>query len=356
MANLQHPFKGKDIFKRHHVKPDGRNLYLYGYQEHKLPVITGENLDQVVGSELRQHPLRGDWSIYAAKRQHRTFKPSTANNPLAPSRVGAPITEIPFEDYDLAVFENRFPGMYRGANISSDQPLEIKTAQGVCEVLVYSPKEEGSLATIGQDKRRLLLAAWIDRYQDLYSTGNAFVLPFENRGEAVGVTLHHPHGQIYAFPVVPEPQQRALKAFEDGYNLAAELTTWPEELIIAKAGGMVAYAPPFARFPYEVWISGINHHSGPWAFNTEQADGFCHLLGEMSQRYDAFFGRETPYMLTLHASPYGHDNKFQFSAQFYPLLRSADRLKYLAAVEQATNIFTVDVMPETTAADLKGAL
>ena len=346
----------RPVHRRHHIKSDGRDLFLYGYEPHHAARVEGEDLERVVGSELRRHPLRGDWSIYAAGRQNRTFKPGAAANPLAPSQPGAPLTEIPFGDFELAVFANRFPSLFAGAEEPSDPSLEMLAARGACEVIVYSPEPEGSLATLSQARRRLLVEAWIDRYQAMFDAGAAFVLPFENRGDEVGVTLHHPHGQIYGFPIVPAPQQYAVDAFERGYDLAADVKTWGATYRINDAGGLVSYAPRYGRFPYEIWISAVDPVSGPWAFDETQADGFAHLLGDTVRRYDAFFGRETPCMLSLHAAPYGRDGRFQFSAQFYPLLRAPDRVKYLASVEQSTGVFTVDVMPRDAADKLRGAI
>lgn len=353
---LEHTVTGRDVHRRHHTKSDGRDLYLYGYERNDAPRVIGDDLQSVTGSELRRHPLRGDWSIYAAGRQNRTFKPGAAANPLAPSKPGAPLTEIPFEDFELAVFANRFPSLFPDAKEPEDSRLEMHAAKGACEVIVYSPQANGSLATLGQERRRLLVAAWIDRYEAMFEAGCAFVLPFENRGDEVGVTLHHPHGQIYGFPIVPGPQEAAAKAFEAGYDLADDVKAWGDTYRINETGGLTSYAPRFARFPYEVWISALEPVSGPWAFSEEQADGFAHLLGDTVRRYDSFFGRETPCMLSLHAAPFGRDGKFQFSAQFYPLLRAPDRIKYLASVEQSTNVFTVDVMPSQAAETLRGAL
>jgi UDPglucose--hexose-1-phosphate uridylyltransferase len=353
---LERTVSGRDVHRRHHQKSDGRDLFLYGFNRHEGARVPGEDLQTVQGSELRRHPLRGDWSIYAAGRQNRTFKPGAAANPLAPSVHGAPLTEIPFETFELAVFSNRFPSLFPGATEPARSELDMHAARGACEVIVYSPEPNGSLATLSQDRRRLLLDAWIDRYQAMFDAGCAFVLPFENRGDEVGVTLHHPHGQIYGFPIVPSPQQIASDAFEQGYDLAADVNIWGDAYRIAEAGGLASYSPRFARFPYEVWISALEPVSGPWAFNEEQSDGFAHLLGDTVRRYDSFFGRETPCMLSLHAAPYGRDGKFQFTAQFYPLLRAPDRVKYLASVEQATGVFTVDVMPRQAADTLRGAV
>lgn len=356
VSTLKRTAAGQDIYRRHHRKTDGRDLFLYGYQPHSLPRISGEDLQTTAGSELRWHPLRGEWAIYAAGRQNRTYKPSAAANPLAPSKPGAALTEIPFSDFELAVFSNRFPSLYPDAPEPNAENLQTHTAKGACEVIVYSPDASGSLATLTQERRRLLVEAWIDRYEAMFAAGSAFVLPFENRGDEVGVTLHHPHGQIYSFPVIPAPQQQAVKAFEDGYDLSADVKSWGENYWIQQAGGLVSYAPRFGRFPYEVWISALEPVSGPWAFNEEQTDGFAHLLGDTVRRYDAFFGRETPCMLSLHAAPYGRDGTFQFTAQYYPLLRAPDRVKFLASVEQATGVFTVDIMPRDAAEKLRDAL
>lgn len=356
MTVLSRKIDGRDVHRRQHRKSDGRDLLLYGYQPNSLQPVEGEDLQTITGSELRWHPLRGDWSIYAAGRQNRTYKPSAAANPLAPSKPGAPLTEIPFADFELAVFSNRFPSLYPGAPEIDDAGVEVRAAQGACEVIVYSPDDQGSLATLSQSRRRLLLEAWIDRYTAMFDAGCAFVLPFENRGDEVGVTLHHPHGQIYGFPIIPTPQQYAANAFATGYDLASEVKDWGEPYWVNQAGGLISYAPRYARFPYEIWISAQEPVSGPWAFGDEQSDGFAHLLGDTVRRYDAFFGRQTPYMLSLHAAPYGRDDRYQFTAQFYPLLRAPDRVKYLASVEQATGVFTVDIMPRQAADCLRGAI
>ncbi|WP_336987110.1 galactose-1-phosphate uridylyltransferase [Altererythrobacter aquiaggeris] len=354
IITLPNPAGGAPVYRRDHRKADGRMLHLYG---HKIPdgtALADEAGDVALGGELRHHPLRGEWNIYAAHRQNRTFKPSAAADPLAPSRQGRAATEIPFEDFEIAVFDNKFAGLHP----SAQQPeiiggVDTASATGACEVVVYTPEGSGNLHSIGQARRELLVATWIDRYAALFETGCEYVLPFENRGEEVGVTLHHPHGQIYAFGKVPQVQARAAEAFGAGYDLAAEVTRCMPDYGVAESGGMAAFCPRFARFPYETWLAPFTRREGPWDCTTGEIQGFAHLLGDLTRRYDAFFGRDTAYMLGLHAAPRGGSENFHFTAQFYPLLRGPDRVKYLASVEQHTGVFTVDVMPELAAAALR---
>ncbi len=345
---------GREIHRRQFKKKDGRDIFLYGYEPHAQDPLPQDGGDVAKGGELRYHPLRGEWNVYAPHRQNRTFKPSKANDPLAPSKPGGPATEIPFTDFELAVFENKFTSLHAEAPMPKDcAKVEIGRADGRCDVVIYGPESHGNLSTIGQDKRRLLIAAWNDRYETLSDAGHKFVLPFENRGDEVGVTLHHPHGQIYAFPFIPNVQLKAAEAFAQGYDLEKALKEAEPRYKVAGTGEMLAYCPPYARFPYEVWIAPRRRMAGPWEFDETALDEFAHLLGDVTRRYDEFFQRPTPYMMSLHAAPAGHEDSFHFTAKFYPLLRSADRVKYLASVEQSTGVFTVDVMPGKAAEILR---
>lgn len=345
---------GQAIYRRTFTKADGRPLRLYGYAPHKEQALAEEGGDVAKGGELRWHPLRQEWNVYAPHRQNRTFKPSAADDPLAPTIPGGPATEIPFSDFELAVFENKFTSLHKEApSPQSVTGIESAVAKGHCDVVVYTPEQSGNLHTIGQDKRRLLLSAWNDRYEDLFTQGCKFVLPFESRGEAVGVTLHHPHGQIYAFPFVPKVQRDTADGFKNGYDLATHMRSCRSDYGVAEAGGIDAICPPYARFPYETILVPRRPVKGPWEFTEEEAAGFAHLLGDMTRRYDALFGQVTPYMLSLHAAPKGQETDWQFHAKFYPLMRAPGRIKYLASVEQSTGAFTVDVMPETAAKALR---
>ena len=346
---------GSPIYRRDHRKADGRMLRLYGREPHNLPPAS-ESADAIAqGGEVRFHPLRGEWNVYAAHRQNRTFKPSAADDPLAPTVPGGVETEIPFSDFDLAIFENKFAAFHHSAaDAAKLAGIASEPARGACDVVVYAPDATGSLHSIGQDRRQVLIAALIDRYEALFEAGCNYVLPFENRGDVVGVTLHHPHGQIYGFERVPLVQQRAIDAFAGGYDLATEIAASMPDYGLGEEGGIAAIVPRFARFPYEVWLAPKVRRGGPWDCSDEELDGLAYWLGEVTRRYDALFEGPAATMMAFHAAPRGGSEGYHFTVQFYPLLRAKGRVKYLASVEQHTGTFTVDVMPEAAAAALRG--
>src|SRR3989442_853206 len=173
------------------VQPDGRHVHLYGDFE---PAPAGYRAPAMPNGvyQRRWNPLGREWVLVAASRQARTFLPERDECPLCPSRPEHS-TEIPAARFQAAVFENRFPAM-----------VPWPPAGGLCEVVVYTDEHDGSFATLPPERLDRLAEVWTDRYRELSARrGIKYVFIFENRGEQVGVTLHHPHGQIYAYPFVP---------------------------------------------------------------------------------------------------------------------------------------------------------
>ncbi len=355
-VSTHHAGIARPHYRRHHRKADGRDLWLYGDQPHDGEPLAEFNDPIALGSVLRAHPLLGIYSIFSPHRQNRTFQPSAANDPLAPARPGGPITEIPFSDFEVAIFGNRFPSLHPQAVMPKSEAWEEAQAQGACEVIVYTPEATGNMGTLSQARRLLLLEAILHRYEAHFSRGAAFVLPFENRGAEIGATLPHPHGQIYAFPIVPGPQRAMAQAFARGYDLSGQMRHWGANFEVSRAGDLAHVVPPFARFPYESWIVPQRRVKGPWEMSAEELEALAHLMGEAVRRYDALFGRPMPYMMHFEAAPMRHAEGWHFTVQFFPMMRDATRLKFLASVEQSTGVFTVDVVPETAAHMLRGAL
>ncbi len=194
------------MHKREFRKPDGRALTLYGRDPvpEGLPAPGAGAGEFMPASHLRWHPLRGEWVAYASHRQDRTFLPPAEFNPLAPTVDPRHPTELPSGAYDVAVFDNLFPTLARQPGSPPASIVDTRPGAGACEVVVYTQDPRSSLGALPLWHLDLLIQVWADRYVELGSRPDVdYVFEFENRGVEVGVTLSHPHGQIYAYPFVP---------------------------------------------------------------------------------------------------------------------------------------------------------
>jgi UDPglucose--hexose-1-phosphate uridylyltransferase len=158
-------------------------------------------------SELRWNPWLGEWTATATHRQNRTFLAPADHCPLDPTRPGGFPTEIPESTYDIVVFENRFPSLSANPpapTVEGSELYPVRPSEGVCEVVVYTPEHDSTLGRQPVEQIYKLVQVWTDRFAELGDLELVdYVFIFENKGEAIGVTLHHPHGQIYAYPFVP---------------------------------------------------------------------------------------------------------------------------------------------------------
>lgn len=312
-------------------------------------------------SELRKHPFLGEWVVTATHRQDRTFFPPDDYCPLCPTKsVDAP-TEIPFESYDIAVFENRFPSFSTSPpeGISTTDFFEALPARGVCEVVCYTQDHNSTFADLGYSQIRNLCDVWKDRYIELLGRDDVeYVFIFENKGREIGVTLTHPHGQIYGYPFVPEICSRRMQSERDhlaktGRTLAddwllAEVTDGRR--IVFRRDGWIALVPFFARYPYEVHLLPEKHLNDLSQFEERDLDGLAMALEKLTLAYDRLFGFSLPYMMGFYQAP---DPATRFVAQFTPPHRTADKLKYLAGSEAFCSVFVVDALPEETAEQLR---
>jgi UDPglucose--hexose-1-phosphate uridylyltransferase len=176
-------------------------------------------------------------------------------------------------------------------------------------------------------------------------------MPFENRGEEAGVTLHHPHGQIYAFSYLPPIIETMVRSFREGYDVAKLTSSAAHE--VAQTRSMTALVPPFARLPYEVWIVPKSFRATPGALTQSEVSDCARLLALVAKKYDTFFNRACPYVMIVYTAPRGMEEFFPFHIQFYPLLRTPQKLKYMAGVELGAGSFLVDILPETAAQSLR---
>ena len=317
-------------------------------------------------SERRWNPQLQQWVIVATHRQDRTFKPPTEFCPLCPTKPDAFPTEIPADDYEIVVFENKFPSLRTPApaiEVPGTELYPVAPAEGVCEVVCYSPHHNRTLADEPVEHVRNLIQVWTDRWQELGQRDDIdYVFIFENRGEAVGVTLHHPHGQIYGFSYIPPVLEKELAAAKDHHtkherclycDILAEETTGGR--VIAQNSGFTAFVPFFARFPYEVHLYA-NRHVGSLAdlHESEQLQ-LAQVLKQVITAYDELFGFVLPYIMVLHQRPTNGDYpEYHFHFEFYPFHRAENKLKYLAGVESGAGTFITDMSPEEQARRLRG--
>jgi UDPglucose--hexose-1-phosphate uridylyltransferase len=308
-------------------------------------------------SELRFEELRGEEVVYAIHRQDRTFLPARDHCPLDPTRPGGAPTEIPVAAFEIAVFENRFPAF--------EAPL------GAAEVVVYTDDHDASFGTLAPERAEALMWVWRHRYTELGAReGIDYVFIFENRGVEVGVTLHHPHGQIYGYPFLP-PVAKLELAADQRLGGCAPCTLLERELrdglrVLLENDSVVAYVPYAARWAYEAHVVMRRHRASLRECEPDELRELAAALQTLVRGYDALFERPFPYVMAVHQAPtlgaskaaaagipsgHGHVH-----VEFYPPLRTAEKLKFLAGSEQGAGTFISDTLPEESAAKLREAI
>ena len=354
------------MHRRELRKADGRPLMLYAREPlpGDLSAPSPSQTPHAPNPHLRWHPLRGEWVAYAGHRQNRTFLPPAEYNPLGPNRDPDHPTEVPDGPWDVAVFENLFPTL---ALTAHDPPaLEIPTApaHGVCEVVVFTRDAKATLGSLPLWHVQMLVDVWADRQAALGARDEvAYVFPFENRGVEVGVTLQHPHGQIYAYPFVPPVAARELEQQREyfartGRGLLADMIDREVETgtrVVYHGSHAAAFMPVCARYPYEIWVAPRRAVPSFVELTREERADFARALKTVLLKYDALWHTPFPYILAFHQAPTdgrAHPEA-HLHAEFYPAYRMPGRLKFLAGREIGAGVFPADTLPEDTVIPLQ---
>ena len=372
---------GAGVLKRPTRMADGRELIYYDDPDTTLGdvrAVDQRTLDPRPGTAtMRQDVLTGDWVSIAAARQNRAFLPPAHRAPLAPQTPANP-SEIPAL-YDVAVFENKSPSFgpalteaHDGAPAASDPPQGIadlatlglgrsRTSVGRCEVVCFSPEHSGSFGTQSVTRARTVIEAWADRTAALSQLpGVEQVFPFENRGEAIGVTLPHPHGQLYAYPYVTPRTTRLLDSIDrtapDLFQRILEFEQ-ASERVVFRGEHWTAFVPFAARWPLEVHL--MPHRHVPDFAETSEAerDELAPLYLRLLRGVDALYETPTPYIAAWHQAPVhiGRDS-VRLHLQLTSPRRAADKLKFLAGSEAAMWAWAAEVAPEQGAARIREAI
>nr|WP_183785418.1 MULTISPECIES: galactose-1-phosphate uridylyltransferase [Prauserella salsuginis group] len=331
--------------------------------------VDSRDLPEVTAaSEIRRDPLTDEWVAMAAHRQTRTYKPPADLCPLCPSSPGTP-SEVPESDYDVVVFENRFPSFSQGVDDPGEGTVDgagiVPSApgRGRCEVVCFTSDHTGSFGRLAPERVRTVVDVWADRTAALSELdGVRQVFPFENRGEEIGVTLSHPHGQIYGYPFVTPRTERMLataEAYRDRYGrhvlgdvLAAERASG--ERVVAEGEHWTAFVPPAARWPVQVQVVPHRQVADLTELTEAERDDFARVYLQVLGRCDGLYGKPLPYVAGWYQAPQGTDRNLSWlHLELLSVLRSADKLKYLAGSESGMAVWINDATPEQIARRLR---
>lgn len=311
-------------------------------------------------NELRRDSLTGEWISVSPHRGARAFLPPKESCPLCPS-TDEYLSEIP-GDFDVVVFENKNPSF--GPASDSVNPLgdsfqQTAQASGRCEVVVFSPEHKGSLAGQSTERFRTVVEAWKHRTLELSKIeGVEQVFIFENRGEEIGVTLHHPHGQIYCYPfVTPTTQKLQLQIRELGDDFFEKLLKSESQSsrVLLETENFISFVPFAARWPIEIQVLPKRHIGNLGQLTEKETDEFATVYQKLLGSLDKIYDSPTPYIAAIHQAPKG-DDSIRLMAKITSPRRAESKLKYLAGSESAMGAFITDTTPEAIADLLRGVI
>lgn len=328
--------------------------------------------------EERWHPLREEWVIVAAHRQGRPWIGQTvaaqAERPpaylpdcyLCPGNTRVSGATNPSYT-GVYVFDNDHPCVGPDAPIeppAPPSPYRVRRADGLARVICYSPRHDLTMAEMEPGEIEAIVQTWQQQTRDLAARPEVKqVLIFENKGEVVGVSNPHPHGQIYATNFTWKTFETELQAqrryrAETGRGLFADIIAAEQRdgrRILYEDEYAIAFVPYFARYAYEVYVAPKRTVPHMFALNEAEAAGVARALKDVTVRYDNLWQQSFPYVMPLHQAPTdgGSYEDFHCFIGFLPPLRRPNTLKYLAGPEIGGGNFLSDTSPEVKAAELQ---
>lgn len=331
----------------------------------------------MTGSQLRWNPLLGTWTMVAPNRQDRPIdvgQVATAGCPFCPGSGKVP------DDYTVLAYDNDYPALTQELGWTGDPalllpedatgPYRTAPAHGKCEVILYSPEHESTLSTLSLDHVEKLVDLWAERSSALsQDPGVKYVFLFENRGAEVGVTLHHPHGQLYAYPFVPLKVRVELENCKDyhrkqGRCLLCDMNREERdsgERMIAENEDFLCYLPFFTDYPFGAFVVAKRHVTMVADLTPGERRSLAQMLKGLVGGFDRLFGRPFPYMMCVHQGPVNepafldHPDYYHLHLEFYPPLRDAGKIKYYASSEMGAWAACNPLSVEETAVKLRQA-
>ncbi len=328
--------------------------------------------------EQRWHPLREEWVIVAAHRQNRPWTGATVAKAdvavpsydaachLCPGnrRVSGAVNPAYVSTY---TFDNDHPctGPLAPEVAPPPDPLYVnRRANGVARVLCFSPRHDSTLARMSANEIEDVVRIWQRETHDLGARPEVnHVLCFENKGEVVGVSNPHPHGQIYATNFVWKTIETELSAMRkhraatgrDLFSAIIEAESRDGRRVLFEDAHSIAFVPYFARYAYEVYVAPKRPVPHVHALRDVEVESLARALRDVTVRFDNLWRMSFPYVMPLHQAPTdGSDvGDFHFFIGFLPPLRQPNLMKFLAGPEIGGGNFLSDTSPEASAAELR---
>lgn len=318
-------------------------------------------------AELRWNPLLKDWTIVAGHRQNRPDMPKDYC-PFCPGSGKVP------ESYDVHKYDNDFPALSQEPPTPYSEESHLyktKEAYGKCEVILYSPEHHASICELSTEHIEKLVNLWQERYEELAKDERIkYIFAFENRGAEVGVTMPHPHGQIYGYSYLPLKLQKELQNSKEFYaeykkNLFDEMNTEEKrsgKRVIFENEDFLVYLPFFTDYPYGVYIVAKSQLGSFSDFSDLQKKRFSQTLKRVTGMFDCLFDKKFPYMMGIYQTPVNSEEHrkakdyYRFHIKFYPPMRGEKSIKYNASSETGAWANANPRIVEETAVELREAL
>lgn len=316
-------------------------------------------------AELRWHPLIKDWIMIASNRQNRPQMPKD----WCPFCPGPDNDKVP-KEFDVLKYDNDFPALTQNPPVPDDVETEIYKTRpnyGKCEVVLYSPEHTVTLPELPVPHVRKLVDLWTERFVDIKKDENIkYVFIFENRGDVVGVTMPHPHGQIYGYSVIPKKIQLELESSKEhfektGHCLFCDMLRDEKEFgkrIIFENEDFITFLPFFTEYPYGVYIASKAQRQNLEEMTDREKDNLAKILRETAGMLDSLFDYTFPYMMCMHQAPVNSGDTsdyYHFHIEFFPPMRSADKQKFNASSETGCWAHCNPTAPEEKAEELRAA-
>lgn len=314
-------------------------------------------------AELRWHPLINDWVMIASHRQARPQMPKDWC-PFCPGSGKVP------ESYEVYKYDNDFPALSQNPPVPDDVAndfFKVREAYGKCEVILYSPGHTTTLPELSDEHMNKLVQLWCERFEALRQDEKIkYVFIFENRGDVVGVTMPHPHGQIYGYSVIPKKIELELNSaktyFEEkGVNLFGEMLDQEKAFgkrIIFANEHFTVFLPFFTEYPYGVYIFPNRQVQYITELTEEERQCLGITIRDTVGMFDSLFDYRFPYMMCMHNAPVNSgdvSDYYRFHIEFFPPMRSADKQKFNASSETGVWAHCNPTCPEATAEELRAA-